>query len=109
MNQQLVDNSAQWVTDFTTNHPGFKNWENEELLSVSAQTSQAVQTACADKKTCAQTGACEACDGCAIAISRIYKSYEVYLNNLFAETFKVHSEKMFDKLHQANLALEAPQ
>ena len=66
-----------------------------------------MDTNCADKQTCAATGACESCDGCAIAISRIYYDYQTYLNSLFASTFKAYSEKMFDTLHQANLVLEA--
>jgi len=56
--------------------------------------------------TCAATGACAACNGCSIALSRVYKTYEVYLNNLFAEIFKTHSTAMFNSLHEANLAIE---
>ena len=44
---------------------------------------EAVETGCADKMNCAQGGSCETCDGCTIAISRIYKSYGEYLNKLF--------------------------
>ena len=79
------------------------------MTNTEAQTAAAVQTDCASQKQqCQATGSCKSCDGCSIAISRIYKTYEVYLNNLFAETFKVHSEAMFNKLHEANLALENP-
>ena len=52
------------------------------------------------------TGSCPTCNGCSIAISRIYKKYEEYLNDLFATTFKTQAEIMFNKLHEANLALE---
>lgn len=66
-------------------------------MNVEAGTAEAVQNQCSNGVHC---------DACSIAISRIYKTYEVYLNNLFAETFKTHSEAMFNKLHEANLALE---
>ena len=59
--------------------------------------------------TCAATGACESCDGCSVAVSRVYYAYQTYLNNLFAATFKTYSETMFDRLHQANLVLEGQQ
>jgi len=29
------------------------------------------------------------------------------MNKLYADTFKDHSEKMFNKLHEANLAIES--
>ena len=106
VNQEVVAHPNQWVTDFTTSHPAFKNWDSTEKVEISAQAASAVQTACQEKTTCQVTGSCPACDGCSMAISRIYKTYEVYLNNLFAETFKFHSEAMFNKLHEANLALE---
>lgn len=70
------------------------------MSDVEGQTSNQVKDECADKQSNST------CDGCSIAISRVYKTYEVYLNNLFAETFKVHSEAMFNKLHEANLKLE---
>ena len=103
VNREVVVKPNQWVTEFTTTHPAFKNWENSEMTNTNGLTGNAVQVECANKT---ENGA--ACDGCSIAISRIYKTYEVYLNNLFAETFKTHSEAMFNKLHEANLALENP-
>ena len=54
----------------------------------------------------AASGNFETCDACSVAISRVYFSYQSYLNNLFAATFKTYSESMFDRLHQANLVLE---
>jgi len=76
------------------------------MINETAQSGAAVDEGCADKVTCMSTGNCATCEGCSIAISRIYTKYEEYLNNLFAETFKNQSELMFDKLHQANLSLE---
>ena len=106
VNQAVVDHPANWVTEFTANHPAFKNWESKEMVEHAGQTASAVETECADKVACAAMGTCAACDACSIAISRIYRTYEVYLNNLFAETFKTHAEAMFDRLHRANLTLE---
>ena len=99
---------SQWVTDFTTNHAAFKNWEVDNKLEVSALTADAIKEKCGtDKDSCAATGSCPSCDGCSIAVSRVFKTYEAYLNSLFAATFKTHSEAMFNRLHEANLALEA--
>ena len=47
----------------------------------------------------AASGNFETCDACSVAISRVYFSYQTYLNNLFAATFKTYSESMFDRLH----------
>lgn len=105
-NKDVIESPSEWTTSFVTNHTAFKNWELSEMIDVAAKTGDAIKADCKDKKECAATGACQQCDGCSIAISRIYKAYEVYLNNLFASTFKVHSEAMFNKLHEANLALE---
>jgi hypothetical protein len=106
VNQQVVKHPNQWVSAFVTDHPAFKNWEATQKTEVEAAVATSVDAACADKQTCAATGACESCDGCSIAISRIYYAYQTYLNNLFAATFKTYSETMFDRLHQANLVLE---
>ena len=106
VNQQVVNHPNQWVSAFVTDHPAFKNWEYNQKAEVEAAVATAVDAQCADKKTCAATGACESCDGCSVAISRIYFAYQTYLNNLFAATFKTYSETMFDRLHQANLVLE---
>ena len=103
VNRRVLESPNTWVTDFTTTHPAFKNWEQTEMTNTEGQTASAVQAACTGKP---ENGA--PCDACSIALSRIYKTYEVYLNNLFAETFKTHSEAMFNKLHEANLALENP-
>jgi len=99
----VLESPNTWVTDFTTTHPAFKNWEQTEMTNTEGQTASAVQAECTGRP---ENGA--PCDACSIALSRIYKTYEVYLNNLFAETFKTHSEAMFNKLHEANLALENP-
>lgn len=99
----------QWVTNFTDGNAAYKNWKAEEMIEQSANAAASVTSTCADSITCMNTGACATCDGCSVAISRIQKSYEEYLNNLFAETFKKHSEGMFNKLHEANLLLESAQ
>ena len=109
VNKEVVARPSLWVADFTMSHPAFKNWKVTEMTNTEAQTASAVQTECAAQNfQCQSTGSCGTCDACSIAISRVYKTYEVYLNNLFAETFKTHSEAMFNKLHEANLALENP-
>ena len=72
----------------------------------SGDTSSAVSNGCANSAECMATGSCATCNGCSIAVARIYKKYEEYLNDLFAQTFKIQSEAMFNKLHEANLALE---
>ena len=76
------------------------------MINESGDTSSSVTNSCANSVECMATGSCATCNGCSIAIARIYKKYEEYLNNLFAETFKTQSEAMFNKLHEANLALE---
>ena len=106
VNQDVVAQPNPWLTDFVMGHTGFKNWDPTMKGEVSAAVAEIVTKECADKETCAVAGSCDGCDGCTVAISRVYKEYEVYLNNLFASTFKDHSEKMFDKLHQANLAIQ---
>ena len=98
---------SQWVTDFTTNHAAFKNWDSANKLEVSALAADAIKEKCGtDKDSCAATGSCPSCDGCSIAISRVFKTYEAYLNSLFAATFKTHSEAMFNRLHEANMLLD---
>ena len=99
VNQQVVKRPNQWVSAFVSDHPAFKNWEAKQKTEVEATVATSVDAACADKQTCAATGACESCDGCSVAISRIYYAYQTYLNNLFAATFKTYSETMFDRLH----------
>lgn len=109
VNQQVVASPAEWTASFVNTHPAFQNWDSTNKFNVAGSAAKAVTDGCADKVACAAAGTCQACDGCSIAISQIYKTYEVYLNNLFASTFKEHSEAMFNKLHTANLALETPQ
>jgi hypothetical protein len=107
VNMDVVTDPNQWATTFTTAHPAFHVWDNASKLDVAANTGGAITSSCADSVTCATTGQCISCDGCATGISRIYKTFEVYMNKLFADTFKAHSESMFNKLHEANLAMES--
>jgi len=107
VNLDVIADPNQWITNFITEHPSFKIWDNQGKLDVAATTATAIQTACADSATCAATGQCQACDGCSIGISRIFKTFQSYMNKLYADTFKDHSEKMFNKLHEANLAIES--
>jgi len=75
VNQQVVKHPNQWVSAFVTDHPAFKNWEAKQKTEVEAAVATAVDAACADKQTCAATGACESCDGCSVAVSRVYYAY----------------------------------
>ena len=49
VNQEVVKHPSQWVTDFTTNHPAFKNWDSKEMVEYAGNTATAVETECADK------------------------------------------------------------
>ena len=106
----MVENPKTWTMTFIANTDAFKIWEANARAEVAGQVAQTVATECQSaQKDCAATGSCQACDGCAITISRIYKEFETYLNRLFSETFKTYRVDMFDKLNRANLALETPQ
>ena len=76
------------------------------MINESGDTSSEVTDKCANSVECMATGSCPTCNGCSIAVARIYKKYEEYLNDLFAQTFKTQAEIMFNKMHEANLALE---
>ena len=106
VNMDMIDNPNQWTTNFITEHPSFKIWDNQSKLDAAATTGTAVAAQCADQTTCSSTGQCTACDGCSIGVARIYKTFQTYLNKMFADTFKDHSEQMFNKLHEANLAMD---
>ena len=90
---------SSWLATYTTEHPAFKNWDATAMLTESGNAATAVTEGCSSVATCSATGTCPTCNGCSIAIARIYKTYEEYLNNLFAETFKTQAEAMFDQLH----------
>lgn len=106
VNMEVVEDPNSWATTFTTEHPAFKIWDTTGKVDVSANTATAIRQSCPDAVACAATGQCSACDGCAMGISRIYKTFEVFMNKQFADIFKDHSEQMFNKLHEANLAIE---
>ena len=99
VNMNVIDNPNQWTTTFITEHPSFKIWDNQSKLDAAANTGSAISNECANSLTCTTTGQCTACNGCSIGVARVYKTFETYLNKLFADTFKEHSEKMFDHLH----------
>jgi hypothetical protein len=106
VNMELVEKPAQWITEFVTSHPGLLIWSTTAKTDIAAETGADITQKCADSKACSETGACEACDGCSSGIARVYRTFELYLNTLFAEKFRDYSENMFNKLHEANLALE---
>ena len=49
VNQELIKQPNQWITDYTTQHSAFKNWETNEKVDVEAAAAAAVQTQCAEK------------------------------------------------------------
>jgi hypothetical protein len=102
----VIEQPHQWVTSFVTSHPALLIWSSEAKLDIAAESAQDITTRCSDTATCSATGSCEACDGCSAGISRVYRTFELYLNTMFADKFRVYSENMFNKLHEANLALE---
>ena len=98
VNTQVLGNTRNWVTGFVDSHPAFKNWKYTEKNNVAGQVANAVNDECENNKA--------DCDGCAIAIARVYLSYQTYLNELFAVQFSKASEAMFDKLHEVTLQLQ---
>lgn len=106
VDHEVVSHPNNWITEFTTSHASFQNWDASDMVNVSADAAKAVTDKCADQETCSRTGTCPKCQGCSIAISYIYKKYESYLNNMYAEMFKSASGQMYDKLHQANMILD---
>ena len=106
VNMDLVEQPNQWVTEFVTSHPGLLIWSTQAKADIAAESAAEIETRCPDPATCSSTGSCEACDGCSLGIARVYRTFELYLNTMFAEKFRDYSENMFNKLHEANLALE---
>lgn len=102
----VIEKPNEWITQFVASHPALLIWSTQAKLDIAAEAADDIATKCADTATCSSTGACEMCDGCASGIARVYKTFELYLNTMFAEKFKEYSENMFNKLHEANLALE---
>lgn len=72
---------------------------------MAAETAQTIASACPNAADCAATGSCSSCQGCSVGIAFVYKSFEGYLNGKFASEFKKYSEKMFNSLSEANLAM----
>jgi hypothetical protein len=96
VNTKVVKSPNTWVSHFVDTHAAFKNWEGTQKANVEGQVARAVKEGCDNK---------EDCDGCSIAIARIYLNYQTYLNELFAKNFSEASEAMFSKLHEVNLQL----
>ena len=90
VNTEVVRSPKVWVSHHVDTHPAFRNWEETQKANVMGQVGNAVRDACENK---------DDCDGCSIAIARIYMSYQTYLNELFASNFSKASETMFDNLH----------
>lgn len=102
----VIDQPNEWVTEFVTSHPALLIWSAQAKLDIAAESGTDITTQCADQATCVSAGTCEGCDGCSAGIARVYRTFELYLNTMFAERFREYSEQMFNKLHEANLALE---
>ena len=103
----LIEQPNQWVTSFVTSHPALQIWSPEARLNIAADSAAEIEQICADKATCSATGQCEACNGCSAGITRVFKTFEIYLNTMFADKFRDYSEIMFKKLHEASLAIES--
>lgn len=111
VNNEVVGSASNsWLTSFLSEHTAFTNWPSSDKLKLAGDIAQVIAIQCPDAETCLKTGSCpDSCNACATAISRTYKNYEVYLNELFAKLFREHSENMFNELHEANLALDTAQ
>lgn len=94
------------MTEFVTSHPALLVWSSQAKVDIAAEAGNEIKTKCADTATCSQTGQCASCDGCSSGIARVYRTFELYLNTMFADKFRNYSENMFNKLHEANLVLE---
>ena len=97
VNRDVIDHPSEWVTDFVSKHPAFKNWDTNAKLSYAADVASAVESQCAGHL---------GCDACSIAIPRIFKEYQAEMNREFSAYFTAHSESMFTALNDANLSLE---
>ena len=106
VNMDVLEEPNQWVTNFVTQHPALLIWTPRAKTDIAAETADVIKNSCPDHQTCSQTGSCQGCDGCSTSIARIYKTFELYLNTEFANSFRTYSETMFNKLHEANLELE---
>ena len=49
---EVVTHPENWVTDYTTSHAAFQNWEPSKMINVMADAGQAVTSQCADYVTC---------------------------------------------------------
>lgn len=106
VNMDVIEQPNQWITEFVTSHPALLIWKNQDKLDIAASSGTDITNKCADQATCRAAGTCDACDGCSHGIARVYRTFELYLNTMFADKFRDYSETMFNKLHEANLALE---
>jgi len=102
----VLEEPSQWITEFVTQHPALLIWNAQAKTDIAAETGKEIIQSCPDHATCSQTGSCQGCDGCAKGIASVYKTFELYLNTEFANSFRTYSETMFNKLHEANLHLE---
>ena len=102
----VLEEPNQWITNFVTQHPALLIWTPKAKADIAGAAGAEISEKCQDHATCSQTGSCQGCDGCSTGIARVYHEFEQYLNTEFANSFRTYSETMFNKLHEANLALE---
>ena len=49
VNMDVIADPNQWITNFITEHPSFKIWDNQGKLDVAAKTATEITTECANK------------------------------------------------------------
>ena len=73
VNVEAEAHPNQWATQFVLNHPGFLPLDANQKMSTAANTAEIITSQCKLNKSC---------DGCAIGIASVYKSFDNYLENL---------------------------
>ena len=104
INIDVVEKPNEWATNFIMKNDVFLIWDQNSKLKAAAEAGQAVTSACPNFTDCKSTGNCSSCQGCATVMAFIYKEFEKYINQRFAEEFKTYSEEMFKQLSAANSA-----
>eukprot|EP00352_Strombidinopsis_acuminata_P002241 CAMPEP_0176391562 /NCGR_PEP_ID=MMETSP0126-20121128/40139_1 /TAXON_ID=141414 ORGANISM="Strombidinopsis acuminatum, Strain SPMC142" /NCGR_SAMPLE_ID=MMETSP0126 /ASSEMBLY_ACC=CAM_ASM_000229 /LENGTH=173 /DNA_ID=CAMNT_0017761777 /DNA_START=548 /DNA_END=1069 /DNA_ORIENTATION=- len=80
--------STAWSESFVDDHEVFLVWDQSEKAEATINTADAVDEECAEDPS-------TPCQACSAGLARIYKEYEIYINELYEAMFTTYTEEMY--------------
>lgn len=87
--------STAWSESFVDDHEVFLVWDQSEKAEATINTADAVDEECAEDPS-------TPCQACSAGLARIYKEYEIYINELYEDMFTAYTEEMYQTLSDEN-------